>query len=115
MVCWLGGSNKWNHLGRLEQAIYNNSAWAPLRIRGVKVECSYDVVRVRPGENVDFQRAVRAVHVTVPHQHRGKALVALRSMWAPGKKRHFPLNRKYTVVPNGGDPSMMVGNAARKD
>ena len=55
VVCWLGGSNKWNHLGRLEPAIYNNSAWAPLRVRGVKVECSYDVVRVRPGENVDFQ------------------------------------------------------------
>ena len=77
------------------------------------MECVYDVVRVRPGENVDFQRAVRGVHVIVPHEHRGKALQALRSMWSQGKKRNFPLKCKYTVVPNGGDPSMMVGSAAR--
>ena len=64
---------------------------------------------------MNWQKAVRGVHVTAPHVHRGKVLEKLRQMWSPTRKRNFPLNRKYTVVPNGSDPSMMVGSAARRD
>ena len=94
---WLHGSHKGTALQLLADEIQRTTAF--LNIPHVDIICNWEEIRLVPNEKIEWKEKAYAVHVLCAPGHYNEAMQGLISIYAPTKKRGFPLHTKYNFIP----------------
>ena len=109
-VAWLGCTTKDTDCDTLGKAIEDHSLFKLLKQEHphLRLMLHYDIIRLSPTEKVDYTKFVRAVTIEVPTELGMTVLTTLQNIYSPDKRKDLPLDRRYALYANGGDPHVSL-------
>ncbi len=109
-LCWLLGCHGNTDKENLKAAILEQFAWQQLLLKHpeVRLQLKYTNIRYTKGEPLPKEKRTSAIFLHTQRRFRAAVLKAIRQMYKPTRKMHFPLNRKLTVQTDTASPHAMV-------